>query len=371
MIEKNILKKLYLEEFHINNYAKFNPFAGYNMPISYSNSGIINEHLHTRQNAGLFDVSHMLQISIEIKDSTIKKLEKIIPLDLSNMPYGKSNYSFLLNINGGIIDDIIISKIKNNKEFFYIVLNSSRRKEDLNYINSVINDELIFERKDSSLLAFQGPKSRNILKKIFPEIQNLKFMNIISTKYNNYDVLISCSGYTGEDGFELSIDNKIVNKILNSIMQNEHVKMCGLGSRDTLRLEAGLCLYGNELSENINPVEANLMWSIPNIRKQKKDFLGANKLLDLNNSFSEIRIGLKSTSKAIPRSNLDIFNNQNELIGKITSGSYSPTLQEPIAMGYVKKEFSKINTKVFFKLRNKMENAIVCKLPFISNRYYK
>ena len=373
MYKKNDLNKLFLENFHINNKARLLPFAGYNMPISYS-TGIISEHLKTRTSCGLFDVSHMLQINIIINGNTIEKLERIIPLDLKSIPIGKSSYSFILNQDGGIIDDLIISKIKDDSQFyFYAVLNASRRNIDLKTLTKTIeNINSIQERKDYCLLALQGPKARRILGSIFPEVTNLNFMEICQSKIEDYTVIISCSGYTGEDGFELSVHNKVVYQLLERLMKYEEINLCGLGSRDTLRLEAGLCLYGNELNENISPKEANLMWSIPKIRKEKKDFPGAEKFMNnINKKISKIRIGLKSTGKSIPRSNFDIFNDEKQLIGKVTSGSFSPSLKEPIAMGYIDHNFSNVDTKIFFKSREKMESAIICKLPFVSHNYKK
>ena len=376
MIEDNRskLKKLKLENFHIMKNAKLMPFAGYIMPINYS-SGIISEHLFTRSSCGLFDVSHMLQINIEENNNTIKKLEKIIPLDLNNLPIGKSCYSFILNNEGGIVDDLIISKLNNkyHGNFFYIVLNASRKDIDIKTFNETLEDStFVKERNDYSLIALQGPKSRQILKNIFPEINKLKFMEIIQLNFEDSEIIISCSGYTGEDGFELSIHNKLIYSIFEKLIDNESVNLCGLGSRDTLRLEAGLCLYGNELNENITPLEADLMWAISNNRKNMMDFFGSEKIM---NSLSEIpnkiRVGLQSLNNSIPRSNFPIFDNNNKLIGKITSGNFSPSLKKPIAMGFVDGNLSNVGNKVFFESRGKNESAVITKLPFIPHNYVK
>ncbi|PPR43172.1 MAG: Aminomethyltransferase, partial [Alphaproteobacteria bacterium MarineAlpha5_Bin11] len=270
------IKKLFLESFHIKNDAKLIPFSGYNMPINYKN-GIIKEHLATRSDCGIFDVSHMLQINIIANEQTTKKLENIIPLDLYNLKIGKSAYSFILNDNGGIIDDLIISKIINNKDqiLYYIVLNASRRFVDLKVLSETLGTtNLINTRNNYSLIAVQGPRSRELLSNIFPEIMKLSFMEIKNLIYDNFEILISCSGYTGEDGFELSIPNNIVTQLVKKILSSNEAFLCGLGSRDTLRLEAGLCLYGNELNENINPKEASLLWTIPKLRKNKMNFKG-------------------------------------------------------------------------------------------------
>ena len=198
------------------------------MPLNYVNDGIIAEHLNTRLNCGLFDVSHMLQICINIGENIINKLEKIIPLDLKNLPIGESKYSFIINKNGGIIDDLIISKLNDKNDFFYIVLNASRRQIDLNILSEILgNKNLIIERSDYSLLSLQGPKARKILINLLPEVKNLKFMKIIQTKYKSNNIIISCSGYTGEDGFELSISNNIINQFVEELIKNNDIKLCG------------------------------------------------------------------------------------------------------------------------------------------------
>ena len=372
MIEEKKINKLYLESFHIENNAKLLPFANFMMPINYQ-QGIISEHINTRSNCGLFDVSHMLQLEIEVNNENIKALQKVIPLDFNDIKIGKSYYSFILNNEGGIIDDLIISKLldKNKTPYFYLVLNASRRDEDLKILNKIINNQNknIRERTDYNLLAIQGPKSRSIIKDVLPNISNLNFMEIESFNYDKTINLISCSGYTGEDGFEISIHKSVVEKFIRKIMNYKDVTLCGLGARDTLRLEAGLCLYGNELNEKTTPLEANLMWTIPKTRLNNKDFVGADKILNDTNSNKKIRIGLKSKSKLIPRSNFDVFNNQNKLIGRITSGSFSPSLKLPIAMAIVDSNFTELNSEIYFKVRSKMESANICNIPFISHKY--
>jgi len=365
--------KLYLENFHINNGAKLIPFANYMMPINYS-KGIIYEHLNTRSYAGLFDVSHMLQIMIPVNLETIAKLENIIPLDLKNLCIGKSNYSFILNESGGIIDDLIISKLKgeNDKSFFYIVLNSSRKEIDLEILTKELeNSNYILNRNNYCLLALQGPKSREILSKLIPEIIDLNFMEIKQTYYKDYDLIISCSGYTGEDGFELSVNHNIVYNILNELMKYEDLSLCGLGARDTLRLEASLSLYGNELNDKITPKEADLMWAISKERKIRKDFRGANSIFNDSNLDKKIKIGIESNSNIIPRKNNNLFDNKNKLIGVVTSGNYSPTIKKPIAMGIVDIDYSKIGNNIFFESRGKKSEGIIIKLPFVKHNYKK
>ena len=367
MIKENKLNKLYLNDIHIKHNAKFVSFAGYNMPISYD-TGIINEHLETRSNIGLFDVSHMLQLNIKYNEYTIDKLQKIIPLNFEDINFGKSRYSFIINQEGGIIDDLIISKIQNkNEKYLYLVLNASRKNEDIKILTNTINREnTIEERKNYCLLALQGPKSRSLLSKIFNNINELNFMEIAEFEYNDRKLIISCSGYTGEDGFEISIHKDSSKNFINQLAELDKIRFCGLGSRDTLRLEAGLCLYGNELSENISPYEANLSWAIPkSIRKDIK----FSKLSMIESK--KVRVGIISQNNFIPRSNYEIFDDQNKLIGMVTSGSFSPSLKKPIAMGYINKNYININSKIFFKHREKIECAIINKLPFIKHNYKK
>ena len=371
MLNEKKLNRLNLENFHIENGAKLIPFSNYNMPINYKN-GIISEHNNTRNSCGLFDVSHMLQLEINATNDNTKKLEKIIPLDLNNHKLWKSSYSFILNNEGGIIDDLIISKLLNNfgDPIYYLVLNASRRNKDLKVISEILNNKKeINEKKQCNLFAIQGPNSRKIISKIIPNTNKLRFMEINNFKFDNTNILVSCSGYTGEDGFEISINKNISINLIKKILENKEVSLCGLGCRDILRLEAGLCLYGNELNENTKPNDVNLMWAISKNRLKNKDFIGAKYIC--NNSNNKVRVGLISNNNSIPRSNFEVFDNQNKLIGNITSGSFSPSLKKPIAMAIIEKNFSNINTEIFIKNRGNMEPATVSKIPFISHKYKK
>ena len=260
------LKNIYLKDFHKKNDAKFVPFAGYDMPINYK-KGIINEHLHVRNHTGIFDVSHMGQIFIPFNEENILALEAYIPLNIKKIISNKCHYSFILNSNGGIVDDIMISKIKfDNNEFVYIVYNSSR-KQILNRIfNATISNFKIFE--DRCLIAIQGPESFSSIKSILNLPASMNFLNIQILQYDDSDLFISRSGYTGEDGFEISISNNKAEKLISDILNNNNVILCGLGCRDSLRVEAGLSLYGNEINEDINPIQAGLSWALDKNRLQ-------------------------------------------------------------------------------------------------------
>jgi len=364
----SLSRELFLNNFHYNKKAKFISFAGYSMPINY-NEGIIKENLHVRSSSGVFDVSHMGQILILASDKNIHNLEKFLPLDIKNFKNNKSYYSFILNLNGGVIDDIIISKITyNNNYYFFIVYNCSRKEEDEKIFKTHLSDYIILS--ENCLIAIQGHKSEQILN-FLPKINHLSFMNSLTTTYQNKLIIVSRSGYTGEDGFEISIPNSVSHNFINDIMQNPNAKLCGLGSRDSLRLEAGLCLYGNELNEFTTPIEANLNWAIDKKRLNDKNLNGHKILLNqFINGSDKNKIGIKCVSKSILRNNMKLLDEKNIEIGIITSGAFSPTLKSSIGIGYIIKKMS-IGQKIYTLIRNKVEELEIVKLPFILHNYKK
>ena len=364
------LKKIFLNEFHESHGAKFAPFVGYSMPINYS-TGIIKEHLHTRKSVGVFDVSHMGQILIQNTEFNCTKLEKIIPLNLNNSKLNTSSYSFILNEQGGIIDDIIVSKlIIDDLTYFFIVYNASRKKIDEEIITNIVNSYSILN--NNSLLAIQGPFSSKIISNFFDGIEDMYFMQIRNFIYENHSIFISRTGYTGEDGFELSIPNAVIDNFINDLMSNNKVILCGLGCRDSLRLEAGLSLYGNELYEAITPVEANLSWAISKERMKLGGFNGHQIISkQKEDGVSQKRVGILSKSKSILRSKMKLFNEYNQNIGTITSGGYSPTLNSSIAMAYINRIFLKNSSKILCSIRNNLEEVELAKLPFIKQNYRK
>ena len=359
------LKKIFLNNYHESNKAKFVPFSGYYMPINYQ-LGIIKEHKQVRNAAGIFDVSHMGQVLIPLSEFNLKSLKKYIPLNIENLKIGKSYYSFLLNINGGIIDDLIISRIKyQNHEFFFIVYNASRKNEDEEIFNNNLKDFKLLS--NNTLIAIQGPKSLNVLN--FLDIdKNMLFMESQVLKYSNHDIIINRSGYTGEDGFEISIPNEISLDFIMILMKNHNSELCGLGSRDSLRLEAGLSLYGNELNENITPIEANLAWAIHKDRLNDDLLNGQKKILTQKLEGSDkVRIGLQPFSKSILRSNMKLINEKKIEIGFITSGGYSPTLNSSIAIAYVAS--LEKDSKIYTSIRGKIEELKIVRLPFVPHNY--
>ena len=363
-----ILKETYLNGFHKKNNAKFIPFSGYSMPINYE-LGIINENLQVRNKVGLFDVSHMGQILIPLTKHNIENLKKFIPLDFDNLKINKSYYSFILNENAGIIDDLIISKIyQNNKEFFYIVYNASRKNEDEKIFKKNLNSYEILV--NNSLIAIQGPESNNILSFLKIEDKFL-FMSARIIIFLNKEIIITRTGYTGEDGYEISVPNEIVMDFINTIMKNKNIRLCGLGARDSLRLEAGLSLYGNELNEKITPIEAGLKWAL-HFNRLNDNLLNGNKILlsQYNKSSNKSKIGVRSKSKIILRSNMKILDNELNEIGFITSGGFSPTLNYSIGIGYIKSDI-KININICVLIRGRQEELEIVKTPFIKHKYNK
>ncbi len=362
------IQKTALYDYHKSLGAKFVPFAGYDMPVQYS-SGIVEEHRSTRSNAGLFDVSHMGQLLIEGNEDLSIELEKIIPTDLKKIKLNQSKYSFLTNEEGGIYDDLIITKVEKG---FSIILNAACKNNDFKIIkNSIGNKFKLTLYKNLSLIALQGPSSSKILEKVINGISSLKFMNGNKFSYNGKNIYVTRSGYTGEDGFEISIPNELVENFAKKLI-SQGVKPIGLGARDTLRLEAGLCLYGHDIDESTSPIEANLKWAISKRRREEGGFVGYSKIKsDMNGSLSRLRVGVKPEGKIIAREGVKIFSKDNEEIGSVTSGTYGPSVNGPIAMGYVKLNFSKLGTKVFLEVRGKRHEAKVSELPFYKKSYVR
>ena len=362
------IQKTALYEIHKNLGAKFVPFAGYEMPIQYK-EGIVKEHISTRQSAGFFDVSHMGQLFISGNKLSEQSLEKIIPLDFEEIKMNQSKYSFLINDKGGVIDDLIITRVKGG---FNIILNAACKDNDIKEIAKCLNSESKYElRKDLSLIALQGPKSETILESIVKGVKQLKFMNGGYFEFQGKKIYITRSGYTGEDGFEISVPNTNVENF-TKLLSDKDAKPIGLGARDTLRLEAGLCLYGHELNQDINPVQANLKWAISKRRREKGGFNGWEKIKDdLQNGVSKIRVGIKPSGRIIAREGTKIFSSSGEQIGVITSGTFGPSVNSPVAMGYIKSKFSEINNKILLEVRGKKHDAVISKLPFYKKSYVK
>ncbi len=362
------IKKTSLYQLHQDNKAKFVEFAGYQMPIQYS-EGIVEEHKFTRNHSGIFDVSHMGQLFIYGDENLIEDLEKIFPLNLKDLKLNHSKYSFLMNDEAGIYDDLIVTKIEQG---FLIILNAACKDNDFKILKKLLNNKhkMVLD-ENRSLIAIQGPKSVQILNDIINGVEELSFMTGNWFLFEHQKIYITRSGYTGEDGFEISLPNDQVEKFTKKLIE-KGAKLIGLGARDTLRLEAGLCLYGHELDKNKTPVEANLKWAISKERVSKGNFIGSNIInKQLNDGVSKIRVGIKPEGRVIAREKTKIFNQSDSHIGEITSGTFGPSVNGPVAMGYVENEFSKKDTKVFLEVRGKKHPANICGLPFYKKSYVK
>ena len=362
------IKKTSLNKLHQDNKAKFVEFAGYEMPIQYS-LGIIEEHKFTRSNSGIFDVSHMGQLFIYGDDNLTNDLEKIFPLDLKNLKLNSSKYSFLMNDKAGIYDDLIITKLE---ERFLIILNDACKDNDFEILSNLLKDKYKMVLDDQrSLIAIQGPKSVEILNLILKTVADLNFMSGNWFTYKSQKLYVTRSGYTGEDGFEVSISNELVEVFTKELLENG-AKLIGLGARDTLRLEAGLCLYGHELGTETTPIEANLKWAISKERLNNGGFIGSKNIISqIKDGAKKIRVGIKPEGRLIAREKTKIYNESEQIIGEVTSGTFGPSVNGPIAMGFVDQEFSKKETKILLEVRGKKYPANICGLPFYKKSYVK
>ncbi|KAH3679431.1 hypothetical protein WICMUC_000976 [Wickerhamomyces mucosus] len=375
------LLKTPLYKLHESLGADFVDFAGYAMPILYKGQSHIESHHWTRNRAGLFDVSHMLQQKLSGKDS-IKLLHKITPSDFKSLSPWKNQLSVLLNDQGGIIDDTIITKHEDDGSF-YIVTNAGTRDKDLSFFKKESKGlDVKFEYIDNTLLAIQGPEAAFVLQKFTNE--DLSKVYFGSSKYvripsfNDTLIHISRGGYTGEDGFEISIPNQISLEFTQALLENDSLKPIGLAARDSLRLEAGMCLYGHDLNDDITPVEGSLSWVIAKSRREVGDFNGASKILAQLKDRSLVesqRVGFKLKGPSA-REGFEIFSAESpgDKIGVVTSGSNSPSLENGkinIGQAYVKRGFHKSGTKVLIKIRNKLREAEIAKQPFIAPKYYR
>ncbi|CAB4408758.1 unnamed protein product [Rhizophagus irregularis] len=363
------LKKTPLYDFHVENGGKMVPFAGWSMPVQYSSLGVLASHLHTRENASLFDVSHMLQMRLSGRDR-VSFLEKLVVADLEELPVDNSILSVFTNENGGIIDDTVICK---HNDHIHIVSNAACADKDTTHIRKEINK---FQQRggdvnlkiidDHALLALQGPKAASVLQELCDkDLSDFMFMTARHLNIKGFDCHVTRSGYTGEDGFEIGVPSPASVHLANLLLKYPSVQLAGLGARDSLRLEAGLCLYGHDLDETTTPVEAGLTWTIGKRRRKESDFFGAEHVIpQIKGGVMRRRIGF-IVEGAPARENAEIYNNKDELIGKVTSGGPSPSLQKNIAMGYVKSGYHKLSTELQVKVRNRMQKAQVVKMPFV------
>ncbi len=357
-----------LFDFHVASGAKMVPFAGYEMPIQYA-TGIVNEHNQVRNSAGIFDVSHMGQFSVVGDDSVCAAIEKVIPIDLSKLNMNQSKYSFLMNAQGGIDDDLIVTRVEQG---INMVLNAACKHKDVKTLKSVLsNPDCATLHDHLSLVAIQGPKAVSIVDAMIPGVANLKFMNGGSFTYDGETVYVTRSGYTGEDGFEISIANNKVEQLCKTLVETTDASMIGLGARDSLRLEAGLCLYGHDLDTTTSPIEADLLFGIAKSRRENFNFIGGDVVKQhLEQGISRKRVGIQLEGKIIARENAKIFQEGKE-VGIVTSGSFGPSVGAAVVMGYVNFDCSEVGTSVELEVRGKKYPAKICLLPFYKKSYAK
>jgi aminomethyltransferase len=360
-----MLKQTPLYNLHLKLGAKMVPFAGYQMPVHYS-KGIIHEHLHCRSKAGFFDISHMGQCLV-LGDDAASELERLTPGDITGLKVGAQKYTVLTNNEGGIIDDIIITRIDSG---LMIIVNAACKDKDFAHLKKHLSEQCVFkELPDHALFALQGPAAASVIGKFSTQATELSFMQACETEINGIACTVSRSGYTGEDGFEISVANQYAEPLACLLLAEDEVEAVGLGARDTLRLEAALSLYGHELNESITPIEAGLKWVI---KKGHNEFPGAEKILSqLQLGSEKIRAGLLVESKIPVRDGSVIINNEDEAVGYVTSGSFSPSLGKPIALALLDRDAAGLGNTIFAIVRDRKIPVTVNRLPFIPHRYHR
>jgi glycine cleavage system T protein (aminomethyltransferase) len=359
------LKQTPLHNLHLELGAKMTSFAGYLMPLQYT-KGIIHEHLHCRSQVGFFDISHMGQCRI-LGDNAASALEKLTPGGLVDLAVGAQKYTVLTNDDGGVIDDIIVTRT----EFgLSIIVNAGCKDKDFAYLKQQLTNDCQIEAfADLALFALQGPAAAGLLEKYSADTAHLGFMHSCAAQIGGVDCVVSRSGYTGEDGFEISLHQDHAEQLARLLLAEPNVEPIGLGARDTLRLEAGLCLYGHELSDNISPIEARLQWLI---KKGHQNYPGANVILkQMQQGAERVRVGLLIDSKIPVREGSVLHDAEANAVGFVTSGSFSPSLSWPVAMALIGRGYADIGTVLYATVRNTRIAVTVSGLPFVPHRYQR
>ncbi|WP_299653802.1 glycine cleavage system aminomethyltransferase GcvT [uncultured Tateyamaria sp.] len=364
------LKQTPLHALHVALGAKMVPFAGYDMPVQFP-LGVMKEHLHTRTKAGLFDVSHMGQVIVRgaTYEAAAMGLETLIPVDVLGLGENRQRYGFFTNEDGGIEDDLMLA---NRGNHVFVVVNAACKDADIAHMKSALApDVVVTEITDRALLALQGPAAETVLATLDLRAADMRFMDVATLDLNGVDAWVSRSGYTGEDGYEISVPMDSAEPLARALLDHPDVEPIGLGARDSLRLEAGLCLYGHDIDDTTTPVEAGLTWAIQKVRRVGDDraggFPGADQILhQIEDGVTRKRVGLLPEGRAPMREGVPLFDAEDseEPIGTITSGSFGPTVGGPVAMGYVPTEYAKTGTTLYGELRGKRMPVTVAKLPF-------
>ncbi|MEQ4256115.1 glycine cleavage system aminomethyltransferase GcvT [Pseudomonas syringae] len=354
--------------------AKMVPFAGYDMPVQYP-AGVMKEHLHTRALAGLFDVSHMGQIRLTGADAA-KALEALVPVDIIDLPVGMQRYAMFTDENGGILDDLMVANLGNDQ--LMLVVNAACKDQDLAHLCKHLAGhckiEPLFEER--ALLALQGPAAVTVLARLAPEVAKMTFMQFASVTLLGVKCYVSRSGYTGEDGYEISVPAEQAEALARRLLEEPEVAPIGLGARDSLRLEAGLCLYGHDMDTQTSPIEASLLWAISKVRRadgaRAGGFPGAERIFaQQQNGVSKKRVGLLPQERTPVREGTEIVDEQGTVIGTVCSGGFGPSLAGPLAMGYLPNDYTALNTPVWALVRGKRVPMLVAKMPFVAQRYFR
>jgi aminomethyltransferase len=375
------LKKTALHALHVEYGGKLVDFAGYEMPVQFP-TGVKDEHLWTRSEAGLFDVSHMgpsfLTLASGMRrdpaahEEIAALVETLVPSDIRNLKPGQARLTVLLNAEGGILDDLIITRPyeEDRQGELYVVVNGAMKDQDWGIFETALAGKAVLTRADDGVLfALQGPKAQKVLAAYFPDCAGLKFMESRRLELDGETCTVSRCGYTGEDGFEVLASAKVGTELVRLLLDDPCVRPIGLGARDSLRLEAGLCLYGHDLSPEISPVEADLAWVIQKRRREAGDFPGSERILgELKNGPKRRRVGIRPLERAPAREGTEVFYGDN-VIGTVTSGGFGPSVDHPVAMGYVDTAHAAPGTKVDLMVRGKARPAEIADLPFIPARY--
>jgi aminomethyltransferase len=378
------LKRTPLHALHLSLGAKMVPFAGYDMPVQYAD-GVLKEHLWTRSKVGLFDVSHMGQAWLRTTSAArgteaahaavSAALESLVPGEILKLKRGAMRYSVFLNDEGGVIDDLMITRpaMPSGDGSLFLVVNAACKDADFALMTSKLAGVAELDvAADRALIALQGPKAAAIIDSHFPGAGVQPFMSMRPLEWQGTDVLLSRCGYTGEDGFEISVPNGEAERFARALLEHPDVAPIGLGARDSLRLEAGLCLYGHDLDPSTSPVEGNIAFVLGKRRKEEAKFPGAARILrELTNGPKRLRVGLKPEGRAPAREGAEIVDASGATIGAVTSGGFGPTLNAPVAMGYVDAAHAKTGTRVSLMVRGKPLPATVADMPFVPHTYYR
>ena len=370
------LERTPLHALHISLGAKLVAFAGYDMPVQYA-TGVLAEHLHTRAAAGLFDVSHMGQAFLIGPDhqTVAQALERLCPADIIGLGHGRQRYTQLLNDDGGILDDLMVTRSADPTEdgALMLIVNAACKTADFAHIEQSLPENVsLLRAPHRALVALQGPQAAAVLARHAPAVANMAFMSAISTKFDGLECHVSRSGYSGEDGYEISIRADRVERLARALLAEAEVKPIGLGARDSLRLEAGLCLYGHDIDVTTSPVEAGLVWSLGKRRRAEGEFPGAARVQrELTQGASRMRVGILPDGRAPAREGTEIIDAEGRHIGVVTSGGFGPSLNAPLAMGYVATEFAGVDTPVMLVVRGKPLPAKIVRMPFVPHNYHR